>query len=678
MCGIVAYTGNEKPNRTILLLGGIYNDARGGDAIGWLDTNNMVKKSVNPSEFSKVFQNESINLEGDSNIVLMHSRKKSVGANLTKNAHPFIVKDNLVGVHNGTIRNISELVENYSKLYSDLKMKEKLISDMETDSEIFFNLLALTRDVKLFEDYKGDGTFIWKETKTEKLYIFKGQSSRNSSERPLYSLKTKNGIYFSSLREPFDVYNKIYNTDYEIENVETNKIIIYNKNGVKLKPIVINRKIEEYTPYYHGWGMQQSLPLKTDDNELTSFKNLPFISPTGNKVYINKLRYCRNGHILHGFYEKINDYEFNLYKRFTYNIVEELKNSKSLKKSYGKDIFAFYDGFLINTDFTTMLDFLEYCIEDKALENSHMLWNINFIRKIYKYHFFDEIIIDIDKEQKNGLFLDSSFVFSEKSTLSNNYSKKNNLIKYEFRFCSLKTRMYVNSNTNKIVSLKNSSTDNIITVNFDEINKEITDSIIECNYDEIIINIIQFVISKYFKNNNEYWNPLWSLFEAYVNYFICTNLIGSKEVMINNDLNNDLNTISKLLESGIHNETLLLKKATLKSLEYLRERSLRECNIDIFKMEIVNSSPNNVNIYSLRDYIDEHKVELMDDTIDLKIEEEEFKKQISMEFIEIAKKKLKDLNDFFKSYEREDLNEDAQKLYDNMEELNNKTEKILY
>lgn len=248
MCGIFTFQ-SKNPKKTnwkevianIKILG-LYNDTRGGDNFGIYLNGNIHKNKTHSEKTAKTFfenNGEIFDLK-DINFpnIIGHSRKGSVGGLLLENAHPFVIEtenDKLIGVHNGTIKNWKELLDEYN--LKDDKIK--------VDSQAIFTILANNKDdYSVFEKYDGAGTFIWMyESDPDSLYTFKGasklyqHSAAVTEERPLYFYEADEGIYFSSMAESLKC---IAFKKEDVKNLKSNSVFKLTK-GVNVFEKNINR-----------------------------------------------------------------------------------------------------------------------------------------------------------------------------------------------------------------------------------------------------------------------------------------------------------------------------------------------------------------------------------------------------------------------------------------------------
>lgn len=166
MCGIAGVIGrvggvHNLLARTLSLM----NVSRGRDSYGYL-THSIRKDVDEPWIFQKsIFSAETYlrNMDKDdvefteSDVTMIHCRGASkvygIGsASFQENAHPFSI-GNVVGAHNGCIRNWYDLKQKY-------KMKRDDGSDLEVDSEVIFWLLS-NEGTKALAELEGQAAIWW-------------------------------------------------------------------------------------------------------------------------------------------------------------------------------------------------------------------------------------------------------------------------------------------------------------------------------------------------------------------------------------------------------------------------------------------------------------------------------------------------------------------------------------
>lgn len=351
MCGLIGYVG-KNPNLDKLKIMAIYNDSRGGDGVGFVINDTIYKyNKTGQYDFQDVFEYPSINeeftLESPSKeqVILMHSRKGSVGSIVgTDNNHPFELKneggDCLIGVHNGTIKNIKDLASKYGITDEELDKLGK------TDSELLFYIINKTQSYEVLSYYEGGAALLWYNPENPKeLFAFKGASDSAKScgynyayygsysapgpaeERPLYLVMTKNGTYFSSIKA------SLYAAGFPMESirtVESNTVYTFRKGEVK-----DTVKIERQTPYY--------IPKQTKGFSTFSPKDDDTISIKNNLYY-------HEGFKMNGFYwieeDDLSGYLIEELGDFVKNI-EYYIGSMFSDISNDAGYYLFYQGYLI-------------------------------------------------------------------------------------------------------------------------------------------------------------------------------------------------------------------------------------------------------------------------------------------------------------------------------------------
>ena len=268
MCGIFGYNGKTKPNVSDLKILGLYNESRGPDACGIYINNTLVHGNGPTKRWSSFIEGTNIPEPKTNFSVLAHTRKASSGGQNHEYTHPYSIRkstDNrklpdLVGVHNGTLRNWENLLKEYS-------IEDKNFND----SKALFTILAdNSKNYKVLEKFEGAASILMtcpKDNNT--LYVFKGGTpawqsdlpdiddasrheeffgknfyneevdpkSKIKGDRPLYMYVKEEGIYFSSIESSlFAIGGDITN----VFPVPVNKLLKF-KNGKLVETTKISR-----------------------------------------------------------------------------------------------------------------------------------------------------------------------------------------------------------------------------------------------------------------------------------------------------------------------------------------------------------------------------------------------------------------------------------------------------
>jgi hypothetical protein len=224
MCGIFGAQLKSKTSKDVARLAmakikllGLYNQSRGKDSCG-LSVDRTIVKGVNAIKHWDDFIEKTI-LPSPTNdfTIIGHTRASTRGSHSEENAHPFLVKDHLVGAHNGNIQNIDTLLKKY-----DLKP-----ADYNVDSQGLYALIE-QEGFSILNEYVGYAALAFKYLDDPNtLYLYHGASKQVKSgkpieERPLFFLETSEGVYFSSLAEALDA----------IQEDDSNEVLCLNYNNV--------------------------------------------------------------------------------------------------------------------------------------------------------------------------------------------------------------------------------------------------------------------------------------------------------------------------------------------------------------------------------------------------------------------------------------------------------------
>lgn len=265
MCGIVAYSGKTGFDKNKVKILFLYNESRGEQAAGIysnegeLDFKDRVFKTLGKASEKLL---PSYNFV-ETTAMIGHTRKSSTGASDDiRNVHPFVF-DNVIGVHNGTFSNYSE-VRNAFEMDKDR---------FPVDSKVLYGLIDETNDEQTAVGYfEGGAALVFvKKDDPDTLHVYR------NSERPLFrgTCKDANGdnqIYISSIREALSAIecsNIKEFTEGMFYTITNGKVICTNKKPIKKElPKVISIKKEVQ--------VIEEFVYKVDNEEVYPIPNNPY------------------------------------------------------------------------------------------------------------------------------------------------------------------------------------------------------------------------------------------------------------------------------------------------------------------------------------------------------------------------------------------------------------------
>jgi hypothetical protein len=169
----------------------------------------------------------------DGKALLGHNRKGTVGKITEENAHPFVVQDRWMFMHNGTLRN------------------HRKLGDFDVDSEALANALCpIAHDKEKLEallaQVEGAYACQWIDQEKEVLYLLRNK------ERPLFLAETSIGYLWAS--EPMMVYAAASRNRIKIDKIEEIKehtLVSIDLDSYTLikkeEPLTIKKALPQYT-----------------------------------------------------------------------------------------------------------------------------------------------------------------------------------------------------------------------------------------------------------------------------------------------------------------------------------------------------------------------------------------------------------------------------------------------
>ena len=353
-CGIFGWAGKsiKQFDKAKFDIQGLYNNSRGGDSCG-VTTDGEIYYGVGVSKhYSDFLIKNNYQLPKNYPVVIGHTRKSSSGAINGDNAHPFGFGNNnegfeFIGVHNGTLHNQHELAKTYdveSSVYAMSKYNINTFQRSKNDSEILLECIYKSNNFKVLSEYNGGAALLFTNTlEPNVIYAYRGASKMEKNgvdtlyeERPLYYyVENKNSVYFSSLEEslvaiggdPIDsIFELDCNTVYKIKDgniLHATKFILSRKNAhqrpyysyTKFNGKVYENKKETVVQLPSLKNKNLDDDLNIHNEEVERFYKSP--------IYMHRLRYWRNGHLISGIYTWINEYGFKYLTSNSNNIIKE-------------------------------------------------------------------------------------------------------------------------------------------------------------------------------------------------------------------------------------------------------------------------------------------------------------------------------------------------------------------
>ena len=263
MCGLAGIILNKNPNRNYedLSIGIdifentlINAEERGRHAAGYVITTEdsflLYKRAITASKLIRTNKHDQLmfDIENNVNAIIGHTRYATKGSpKNNRNNHPIRCGD-IIGTHNGSLWNDTELSHKFD-----------LETEAEVDSEVLFRLLDKSDSMDDFRDYKlgctnGQMSVVWTDLKEPSIiYVLKGNKPLEMVLLPSHQMI----VYASKLHYitdhidvPYEIIKTNKNTLYKIDTNGFN-IESYKVNFQSQRPIVKNNyTVPGYIPRY--------------------------------------------------------------------------------------------------------------------------------------------------------------------------------------------------------------------------------------------------------------------------------------------------------------------------------------------------------------------------------------------------------------------------------------------
>jgi len=226
LCGLVGFSGPEPFDlvkiNTLMYISSI---ERGIDASGIYSPLNGLKKDTTPGW--KYVTEGLLDLKPD-RMLIAHVRAKTIGINISKNAHPFM-RGKCVLAHNGTLKNHWPILHKY----------ELPIKDYDVDSDVLCGAINAVGTLKPLKEIDGAAAVLINGTDLPyRMYVFRNK------ERPLFRGNIGPNVYICSISEALNVIGciniKEFKEDhtYCLENGE----LVNDPKKIKNTPVLYKKK----------------------------------------------------------------------------------------------------------------------------------------------------------------------------------------------------------------------------------------------------------------------------------------------------------------------------------------------------------------------------------------------------------------------------------------------------
>lgn len=268
-CGLfggVAKDGKKLDIKKLIILG-LYNRTRGTDSCGYYYNGNIVKGIGLQSDFKDFIANKQI-IPGNlpHNVMMFHTRKSTYGAHTEENAHPHEV-GNYVQTHNGTIKNIWSLCTSHGVVHTNIHVDSLGLAEI------------INKDgFGVLNEYEGHAalTMAFKDD-PRALYLYHGASRDKKDgelweERPLFTIETAEGLYYSSIEESLHVIS-----NYKLKPKALPHNIVYLAYDGKIQEDIFkaereSNNIPKHEVYPNNYSVYYKAPKKNTELEFSSGK----------------------------------------------------------------------------------------------------------------------------------------------------------------------------------------------------------------------------------------------------------------------------------------------------------------------------------------------------------------------------------------------------------------------
>lgn len=382
LCGIFGFSGKQRLSKEDLRSAmlrfkiiGIYNESRGKDSCG-VYINNEVRKGFGPTKlFTSFIESEIFDLSNRNTIFLGHTRSASYNSKVTlDNQHPFLIDDDLLLTHNGTLKETDIFCERHN-----LDPK-----DYSVDSQMLATVLYRKGPKAALESYKGAAALAYTlKSKPNTLYLYHGKAQEYKSvaaaeERPLYYLSTPEGIYYSSMDNALDA---IRTSDEDIVYTVTHNQVMEIKNGEFTgKNILIERgEMNIDVPKYSGRDYSTSHLSAKNIERITNTRNSSSHSAI-TKPHIVDAILSINKESLPTRVVEDKDSDFIFYYKCLSRI--HLKNKTVDELAHGKYYVSEKKGYIVDKEGTKLNSTEEYFYKGYFLKDKEAFKHLMDLEKV--------------------------------------------------------------------------------------------------------------------------------------------------------------------------------------------------------------------------------------------------------------------------------------------------------